>query len=425
MLTTLNQRKCQRGGILLTVALLLFMLFGFMGIAVDLGRLFVVKTELQTAMDSCALAAAQELDFQETSLSRARSAGISAGNLNPVNLQSANWSGQGQLTDVSFTFRDANFTPTTIPAQAKYVECQHAQPNIRMFLLHLMGAHVHDATAYPSTTSVGARAVATRVSAQTTCPIPIALKRVPGSAPPNYGFQVGQWVTVYGNREGAGGEFGWYNLDGSTNARSTREQLEEGRCGTEVGDELGTPGAKAGVHEAWNYRFGIYRNNVDPAEHRPDLSGYSYTAHNWRNAMPQNAFDGTPAPGSHSSAENFLLKRQNFRSFDDQGSSIQSGSTIVFNRANALNSFGVLATHGANGQHQQYGGNRRLATTPVIDENNRVIDYMCVFMLHPLTGPQDDAQIEVRGNAGTLTSPCTTSGLPGGNAGPLVPALVR
>ena len=84
-----------------------------------------------------------------------------------------------------------------------------------------------------------------------------------------------------------------------------------------------------------------------------------------------------------------------------------------------------MATPGATGQHGQLGANRRVATVPVIDETNRVIDYMCVFMLHPLTGPNDDAMIEVRGNAGGTASPCTTSGLPGGAAGPLVPSLVR
>ena len=47
---------------MVTVAFALLFLLGFMGVALDFGHLFVVKTELQTASDSCALAAAQELD---------------------------------------------------------------------------------------------------------------------------------------------------------------------------------------------------------------------------------------------------------------------------------------------------------------------------------------------------------------------------
>jgi hypothetical protein len=42
-----------------------------------------------------------------------------------------------------------------------------------------------------------------------------------------------------------------------------------------------------------------------------------------------------------------------------------------------------------------------------------------------LSGPNDDAVIEVRGRASDPTSPCTTPGLPGGDTGPLVPVLVR
>ena len=52
----------ENGAVIVTVAFTLLFLMGFMAIAMDFGHLFVVKTELQTAVDSCALAAAQELD---------------------------------------------------------------------------------------------------------------------------------------------------------------------------------------------------------------------------------------------------------------------------------------------------------------------------------------------------------------------------
>ena len=92
----------------------------------------------------------------------------------------------------------------------------------------------------------------------------------------------------------------------------------------------------------------------------------------------------------------------------------------------SLNSFKVLATPGANGEHAQDGSSdRRIATVPVLDGANKVIDYLCVFLLHPMSGPNDDVRIEIIGSAGALSSPCTTSGLPGGSAGPLVPVLVR
>lgn len=424
------QARRQRGAVIITVALVMLFLLGFMGIALDLGRLFIVKTELQTAMDSCALAAAQELDGLPDAISRADSAGVTASNTNRVNLQSADWSGQQKLTAATgITYRTATYTETTDPAAARYAECQHVQPSVQMWLLHIMSAVQNVSTDFPTTRNVGARAVATRGSSQTTCPIPIALKRAAGTDKPLYGFSVGEWVKVWGkDLEGTdGGEFGWYNLDESQNAKSTKDQLEGGVCNTRLGATLRTPGAKTAVDVVWNYRFGIYKNNVIHSEHPPDYSGYAYTATNWTNPPPQNAWSGTPFTGSHASAASFLTKRSQYRSFDDTANDLQHGSEIVFGDPNKLKSGGFkdVATPGTTGEHHQLGGNRRLALVPVIDENSRVIDYLCIFMLHPLTGPNDDAYIELRANAGAIDSPCTTAGLPGGAAGPLVPVLVR
>ncbi|MEG1771506.1 MAG: pilus assembly protein TadG-related protein, partial [Comamonas sp.] len=88
-------------------------LLGFMGVALDFGRLFVVKGELQTAVDSWALAAARELNGQTDAIGRAQSAGMAAGNANRVNLQSAAWNGQGKLTSADISFRDQAYAATT------------------------------------------------------------------------------------------------------------------------------------------------------------------------------------------------------------------------------------------------------------------------------------------------------------------------
>jgi Flp pilus assembly protein TadG len=420
-----TNRHSQRGAVILTVCLVLLFMLGFMGIALDFGRLFIVKTELQTAMDSCALSAAQELDRLADSISRADSAGETASNINRVNMQSGNWDGQAKLTAATgITYRDAAYTVTTVPASATYAVCTHTQPSVHMWLLHILGSVSGNTTAAPDTRSVVASAVAKRSSAQTTCPIPVALKAAAGATPPMYGFVTGQWVTVLEKNAGVG-EFGWYNLNVTKDARSTREQLESGLCNTRLGDQLRTPGSKTSVDETWNYRFGIYKNNDDPSVHRPDYSGYSYTAANWKNASPQNAWSGSPAAGSHATAANFVTKRSQYRSFDNLGTDLKDGSLLTFGDKNRMNSFKDVLTPGATGQHHQYGANRRVATVPVLDATNHVIDYLCIFMLHPLSGPNDNAMIEVRENASVPTSPCTTAGLPGGSAGPLVPVLVR
>jgi len=420
------QRKCRRqdGAVIVTVSLVLLFLLGFMAIALDFGHLFVVKTELQTAMDSCALAAAQELDGEGTALTRAWSAGETAGNLNGVNFQSATWSGKGTLVNADITFKDSAYAATTDPTKARYAQCQHTQSGVNMWLLQSMGAFSGNTATYTNTKNVLAVAVATRASAQTTCPIPVGLKPKAGGTAPNYGFQVGEWVNMIGNRTAVSGEMGWYNLDGSTSASETRNELgEPGRCGTKLGDTLGTPGAQTTVDTVWNYRFGIYKqSDSGPSVNHPDFSGYAYTSTNWSNAVPQNAWSGTPAAGSDPSAANFTTKRAAFASYDDTGSSLSKGDGITGLK---LNSFKTLATPGVGGQHNLYGFSRRLVTTPVIDASNKVIDYACMFMLQPLSGPTVTVQLEYRGNAGAVSSPCTTNGLAGGAAGPLVPVLVR
>src|SRR4051812_29172541 len=116
----------ERGAVLVTVALTMFLLLAFVGMALDTGRLFVAKSELQTAMDSCALAAAQELDGQAGAVTRARNAGRGAGNTNRVGFQSSTWGGFTKVTDADMTFHNGvDYAVTTSDAAARYAECAH------------------------------------------------------------------------------------------------------------------------------------------------------------------------------------------------------------------------------------------------------------------------------------------------------------
>ncbi|MDQ0571626.1 hypothetical protein QFZ42_003460 [Variovorax paradoxus] len=398
----------QRGAMIITTALVLLFLLGFMGVALDFGHLFVVRTELQTAVDSCALAAARELDKQGTAITRAQSAGQTAGNANRVNMQSATWSGQGQLALADITFRDASYAPSVDPAVATYAQCVHTQPNIVIWLMKAMGAFSGNTTAYPATGSVFASAVATRASAQTTCPIPVALKPKAGGVAPNYGLNVGDWVKlIQAQNASAGGEIGWANLDGSNSASETESELNN-HCGTKVGDTLGTPGVQTSVVDVWNQRFGIYKNSGNPSVQRPDYTGYTYTALTW--------------PAQSNAYGDFVAKRASFASCAASGK-VKDCEDIT---GLSLNSFQKLAASGnVAGGHKQYGLDRRIVTVPVIDGSSHVVDYACMLMLQPLTIPMSDTWLEFRGNAGAAGSPCTTSGLAGGVLGPLVPVLVR
>src|SRR5439155_17499098 len=54
-------RHAQRGSVSIIVGVSMAVLVGFVGLALDGGRLYVTKTELQNGADGCALAAAYEL----------------------------------------------------------------------------------------------------------------------------------------------------------------------------------------------------------------------------------------------------------------------------------------------------------------------------------------------------------------------------
>ncbi len=179
----------------------------------------------------------------------------------------------------------------------KYARCTHTLPSITAYLIEAVGG--------PSSNSVSAVAIATTAHAQSTCPIPVGLNS--NGPAPNYGYAVGQWVDMlYDPTHTPPSELGWYNLDGSTDAKETRNELAGGYCGSSIGNTVGTPGAKVTADDLWNSRFGIYKNNYDPTVPgmAPDFTGYVYTPAppsaspgSWPNPSPQNAYNGTVTTG--------------------------------------------------------------------------------------------------------------------------------
>ncbi|MDP3192124.1 pilus assembly protein TadG-related protein [Rhodoferax sp.] len=73
--TSLKQRPCQRqhqrGAVAIMLGLSLLVLFGFMALVFDLGRTYVVRTELQNAADAAALAGAKDLNRKAAGISKA------------------------------------------------------------------------------------------------------------------------------------------------------------------------------------------------------------------------------------------------------------------------------------------------------------------------------------------------------------------
>jgi Flp pilus assembly protein TadG len=394
-------RRRQHGAIIIMAALTLLLLLGFMGIALDFGRMFIVKTELQTALDSCALASARELDGQSDAITRAVGAGSAAGNLNGVNLQSANWSGQGQITSADISFLDKNYAATTTPASAVYSQCTHTQSNIHLWLMQAMGAFSGNTAGFPANGTVSTHAVATRVPSQTACIIPVVL--------PQGSYVTGQWITF----DPKNGPMIWGNLDGTTDANTTNSEMRDGYCiSPSPNQSITTPGTKTTVAEFWNFRFGIYKSNPSAPTGQPDYSSFIYNTSNWQGhdgaGNIGNAYQGSSPNGT----PNFLAQRLAF---------MPCGA----NPAACGISTGGYQTVAQTPTLKATGANRRIVTVPIVSGSTFKNQFACMLMLDPLQPSSLVAHFEYLGLASASNSPCFTSGFAGGTIGPLVPVLVR
>src|SRR5437667_5670219 len=77
----------ERGFVLITMAITVIALMGVLGLAVDVGRMFIAKNETQAYCDSAALAAALAIDGTTTGITRAQTAVTNS--TNSWNLDSA------------------------------------------------------------------------------------------------------------------------------------------------------------------------------------------------------------------------------------------------------------------------------------------------------------------------------------------------
>jgi hypothetical protein len=421
----------QKGNVLILTAISLAVVIGFLGITIDLGQLFVTKTELQSAVDACALAAAAELkpdvippDSQ--AINRAVSAALTAGNRNQVRFQAT--SASITTADIYFSDHLSNNSTTfpfgyvssaaANPATAKYVMCARSQSGIATWFMQVLRSFLGE-TSTPST--VGAWATATQKSAQISCALPIGACMLPAGTPSNpyAGLVVGQWLTSKLSSS-ATGSFDW--IDFTPPGGGAQELADiikgQGQCNLPAaGQMVGEQGNKASLDKAWNTRFGLYKGSDDATTAPPDFTGYAYTATNWPSKF--NVFGGTSTTG----APNFQTARASHMPY--QGGSAAGLSLLPPSNGYSNSSSSDLANRGAD---------RRLVTVPVVDcsawaasnpQQVPVLGYACVLVLHPMTQAADEVWLEYEGASNDPSSPCNTSGLAGGTAGPLVPALVH
>ena len=414
-MTHVSNRSGQKGAVIVTTALVLLLLLGFMGFAFDFGRLFVYKTELQTAMDGCALSAARELDGSSNYAAvqaRAISAGRTVAGLHHVRFQAE----AVDTTNTDITFAD--FLPgpygATVGADTHYVRCQQAITGVSPWLLHALSAFSGNAS-YGQVRGVAAEAVATRTPAQTNCAIPVGICAKPGHTDSPWGFAPGEWIEGVASNNGGGtgrvtlapGQFGWLDFPDSPGARGVKDALTDGgRCGLPGTDTEVEPGQKDGAEAAYNTRFGIYGGPYKNASPRPEAD---YTGFSWYFA------------GSAADVPAALRGRY----FD-------TGPDGYQHHRDVGTAYNNLFTHNGNPSFATGHSNRRVVTAGIVTgcggSSLDVIGFGCFLMLNPVgrVGSTDSKMwLEFIGDASAETGPCMTAGIPGGAAGVRVPALVQ
>jgi len=399
----------QRGAIGVVVALSLVVLLGFLGVVLDLGRILVVRTELQNAADACALAAAYELDGNASALTRAENAGITIGTRNSMVFQS---------TPVSVTAADISFSPVlsgaggsnavyvtqaggATPATAKYAMCTLTRAGLPMTLMALLGAGAK---------TVSAQAVATMAPSQSSCAIPLGV--CANASGPSFGLTPGQWVSGrFDAGGGLTGSFNWIDFTPPSGGQSELAALMtgQGSCAIQAGQNVGQTGVMGNAAaKAWNSRFGLYQGgggNPSLSTAPPDFTGYAYTDTSW--------------PAQANALPDFLdIERV-------------AHNTYQGNAATGLSLSGAYSS-ATPAQLAASGASRRLSVAPIIDcsgfgssQTVPIIGYACVLMLHPIGSPSDVVRMEYVGRADDPASPCATNGLAGGSFGPKVPVLVQ
>lgn len=400
-------RRREDGVVAIVAALMLVALMGFAGLVLDLGRLYVNKTELQNAADACALAAANELVCEPgfgTCLENAERAGMFVGSRNKANFQAS---------PVAMLPDDIKFDTTNGPAthflsraggaraEARFAMCTAQVTGIVPWFMGVLGIGAQ---------SVAATAVATLAPGQTSCnaaPLGICAINPVG---PGFGFVPGTWIasnyTHTGNTAYLVNGLRWIDFQsGAGGARQVQDQLmgNQATCGILPGATIDTKDGASNARKAWNTRFGIYTSDTGVASAAPDKTGYAY---------PSKEIALNVSAYAHYRGRQAL--RTPFTAAD-----YASDSSAINAPISAAN-------------HLAHGAERRLIAVPVIDcsapapASTHILGMACALMLNPMeNGGSGIVYLEWRGLANDTASPCHSAGQAGGTGGALVTTLVQ
>lgn len=400
----------QKGVFLVLVALAMLVIMGFVGLAVDTGRMLVARGELQNAADACALAASLELNGGVNAPQRGSLAGRFTASKNFRNFQSGSVSIAAADVTFSKTLNGTYLAAGAASSDARFVRCVARESGWQHFFLSAVGVQ---------TSQLAVSALGTVQPAQSTCALPMGICANSMTAP--YGMHVGSRYDVTAT---AGSFFRWINYTGPVSPTvgdlATAFNAFGGVCDLKTATTpLQCLGIKEGevttLVDSWNERFGMYQNSVantisssSPPPSVPDLTGYA----SWT--------DASATGGLYSSYRNTWAPGR--LAFDP------NQTDLNFNAYRFEQSW--LRQYGSSG--------RRVAPVAIVDCGNsagtcsgssKLLGWACILMLTPKVGNSAASKfwIEYLGDASDLDSPCRTAGVPGGTAtnGPLVPVLVQ
>ena len=207
-----NQRLRQRGFVLVVMTASAIALVAAMGLAIDMGHIFIVKNETQTYVDAASIAAALQMDGTTAGITRANTAATNlsdAWNFSSTKLTSPTVEFGATTTGTWYTA--ANVTALLAPTMNYVRVTKTVAPNV-YFVPVVMASPVY-------TQNVQSQAISGQVDFATTTSVPAGLGPFTSVAAcggtvaaceasgPNFGLTVGQeydmqWPQYNGHRQG-------------------------------------------------------------------------------------------------------------------------------------------------------------------------------------------------------------------------------
>lgn len=297
----------QQGAVAIIVALSLVVLIGMLGLVLDLGHLYVTKTELQNAADAAALSGAKELNGNVSGINNAINRSIETAGRNKYNLNSetlvitsANIR-VGACPSAGCMVPITSITTNALAADKTFLEVDTGSKSMSTWFAQVLS------NVGTNMATVGV-AVAGKYEANIT---PIAICRMPDPGTTNeFGYERGVTYKISDSNPVGAGAMYWIDPESNipndckvTSADATRPYLCTGKTGFTpvVGQSVNTnTGISNSQLESMDSRFDSYgsQGKCDPSTAPPDTNVKEYRYEDVANGSPSRWMGTDPASQS-------------------------------------------------------------------------------------------------------------------------------